>query len=485
MFRDIITSTPFHADGAEDVFDRVSASAYNSDLSLSATIRALIFPRMGAEDTISLSYQVYRYNEANSAGCSDNRIARNACGVINVPPNSLVICSVQPYNRPQTGGRDFFDAVQSGIPSLEYGYTRVSGVRDLFRKAFPIECFVDTEGRRTLVFVENLNLRKFHALQHGIFAMFPWYCTKERGMTADERELLFSLKEPTPDKYQACLEKLASAYDFRSVAIRTRLEGFERRIYESEAERLRRDVVRFDSSVRELNERISAMLRDRQNCLVRALGLEAAANTQGGKNELMDYFLSNKALSVINTNGNAITFMVRRYLDFFDPEAVRQFLNNRRSIVYSQDGFYVDDREKRIKDLMTELFLADEPRMRVRFCAVYRIELANSVTGISNQVYYAGSDGYMPNPHIYYHSCLGDYTTHINECIAGGNYVGAVEQCAASCASLNWLDQVVLKDFIKDLWGGSRCIELPDGRVVNAVNASNWLEEQDKKEESV
>lgn len=485
MFREPITSTPFHGGGADAVFSRVSCGGYNGDLSLSATIRALVFPRMGEEDSISVSYQAYRYNEGKNVDRSDEAIANGAYGTITVGLNTLIICSVQPYNRPESGGRDFFDAVQTGIPALGYGYTRVPGIRDLFRKAFPVECFVDKVGRRTLVFVENLNFRKLHALQHGIFAMFPWYCTKERGMTAEERELLFSLKEPTPDKYKACLEKMASHYDFRAAVIREKLEGFERKIYKAEADQLRGVVERLTTEIQDLNQKIASALQIRQSNLVRALGVEAAANAQGGGNELMDYFLSNKSLSVLDTNTSSITFLVRRCLDYFDPEVVRQFLDNRNSVVYTMDGFCVDDREERVKSLLTELFLADEPRMRVRFCAAYRITLAQGVSAISTHSCYANSDGYMPNPHIYYHECLGDHIVHINECVSAGNYVGAVEQCAASCASLNWLDHVVLKEFIRDLWGGYKCIELPDGRVVDAKAASNWLREQDKKEESV
>lgn len=483
MFRDPITSSPFHAAGAEAVFSRVSGASYSGDLSLSATLRALVFPRMGAEDTLALSFQAYRYNEGGGAGASDKDIASGACGSIYADPHTLTVVSVQPYNRPQSGGRDFFDAVQSGVPALGYGYVRVPGIRDLFRKAFPIECFVDKDARRTLVFVENLNFRKLHALQYGIFAMFPWYCTKERGMTADERELLYSIREPTPDKYRACLEKLASAYDFRSAAIRAKLEGFERKIYEVEAEQCRREVERHDSNIRDLNRRITTALQGRQECFIRMLGLESAANAQGAGSELMEYFLRNKALTLLHTDNSSIIFAVCRHLDYFDPEAARTVIENDRSIVYTASGFCVEDRAARIKRLLSELFLAEDPRMRIRFCAAYKIKLCESVSGVSSRDYYANFDGFMPNPHIFYHNCLGDYTAHINECIAGGNYVGAAEQCAASCASLNWLDYVVLEEFIRDLWAGFRCIELPDGRVVDAAAASEWLEAQDKKEE--
>ena len=63
------------------------------------------------------------------------------------------------------------------------------------------------------------------------------------------------------------------------------------------------------------------------------------------------------------------------------------------------------------------------------------------------------------------------------------NYIAAVEQCVASCKSLNWGDSTVMESFMNSFWDGTKCIELPDGSVVNAEQAVRWLEEQDKPAE--
>ncbi len=89
----------------------------------------------------------------------------------------------------------------------------------------------------------------------------------------------------------------------------------------------------------------------------------------------------------------------------------------------------------------------------------------------------------MPNTHIDRYACLGNYNTEINRMLQNGNYIGAIEQCVASCKSLNWADITVMRTFMETMWGNSvysnRCIELPDGRVVNPADAIHWLEEQD------
>ena len=62
------------------------------------------------------------------------------------------------------------------------------------------------------------------------------------------------------------------------------------------------------------------------------------------------------------------------------------------------------------------------------------------------------------------------------------NYIGALEQCIASCKSLNFGDSAVMGEFMKTMWSNgsvSRCIELPDGPVVKPNEAIRWLEEQE------
>lgn len=92
----------------------------------------------------------------------------------------------------------------------------------------------------------------------------------------------------------------------------------------------------------------------------------------------------------------------------------------------------------------------------------------------------------MPNTHINEYSCMGNYQTTINKLLASHDYIGALEQCVASCKSLNWGDSTVMSAFVTTLWGGNRtnnrCIELPDGRVVKPIGAIKWLNAQDSCE---
>lgn len=92
----------------------------------------------------------------------------------------------------------------------------------------------------------------------------------------------------------------------------------------------------------------------------------------------------------------------------------------------------------------------------------------------------------MPNTHIDRYHCMGNYSRTINELLRKRNYIGALEQCIASCKSLNFGDSAVMGEFMRTMWSNntvSRCIELPDGRVVKPNEAIRWLDEQEAMNE--
>ena len=135
-----------------------------------------------------------------------------------------------------------------------------------------------------------------------------------------------------------------------------------------------------------------------------------------------------------------------------------------------------------MQKLMREIFVSENPRLRIRFCAAYRFDLNGSVSPQTGDFSDYTFDGYMPNTHIDRFHCMGNYLRTINELLRQRNYIGALEQCIASCKSLNFGDSAVMGEFMKTMWSNgsvSRCIELPDGRVVKPNEAIRWLEEQE------
>ena len=93
---------------------------------------------------------------------------------------------------------------------------------------------------------------------------------------------------------------------------------------------------------------------------------------------------------------------------------------------------------------------------------------------------YSDCDGYIPNPHIGHFGCLGDYHRYIEELLSNRDYIGAINQCVASCKSINVSEFPTLSNFARDIYGLNmirmpRCFEMPDGRVLTAKDAAAEL----------
>ena len=134
-----------------------------------------------------------------------------------------------------------------------------------------------------------------------------------------------------------------------------------------------------------------------------------------------------------------------------------------------------------MKKLMWAIFV--DQILKMKFCAAYEFQLDGCVTAHRGYRFGESCEDYMPNPHIYYHSCMGDYDSKVNTMLARNDYVSAIEQCVASAKSLNFGDHTVMCKFMEVITGArelnNKCIELPDGRVVNPKEAIKWLEEQE------
>lgn len=477
MFKANITQTPFTTEAAESTFPNIVGDSFGYDVSFLATLRALLAPRMDEGDSISLRFGSSNYDAGSFRGVSDDRAVKAICGDYYLShKNQLIIHSLKSN---QEGNAVNFKAIENKFTSVYEGYHRLEKLKAFYHKAFGLDCYVDPDLKSTIVFVENLDNKKLHYLQVSVLAMLPWYLSKG-GLSEEELELAHSLRETSPDKYNQCLAKMAEKYDFRAARIRQLLNGFETKFEKAECDRVRREIVSCDNKIRELNRSIGSYLQNRNDFCVRLMGLEAKI-AEGGESEIMEYFLCNRHLILERVTSNNMYFSVKDYLEYFDSDMAERIIRNRNSFVYryglSGRG---DAGAEKAKRLMTEIFVSDNPRLKIRFCAAYSFSLNGAVEPIGSHDFGIEFDGYMPNTHINRYQCMGNYQRTINEMLQARNYISAVEQCIASCKSLNWGDSTVMESFMNDIWSGVKCIELPDGSVVKADQAAQWLEEQDK-----
>lgn len=481
MFKANITQTPFTTDAANTYFQNITGSAFGYDISFLATLRALLAPRVGEEDHINLVFGSSNYTAGNLRGVSEEKAVSAICSNYYLSRSGQLIIHSLKSN--QEGNEFSFNVIEKKFTTVYDGYHRHEKLKTFYRKSFNLDCYINPELKSTIVFVENLDNKKMHYLQVSILAMLPWYLDPEVGLSEEELELAYSMRETSPDKYNRCLAKMVEKYDFRSARIRQMLGDFETRYEKMECDRVRNEISSYDAKISELNNSIGDYLRHRNESCIRLMGLEAKI-AEGGDSEIMEYFLCNRRLVLERVTNTDMYFSVKDYLEYFDSDMAERIIRNRNSFVYyyglSQRG---EEGAEKAKKLLTEIFVSENPRLKIRFCAAYRFNLNGSVEGIRGHDFGFEFDGYMPNTHINGYACMGNYQRTINDMLRKRNYIAAVEQCVASCKSLNWGDSTVMESFMNTFWGGAKCIELPDGSVVKAEQAIQWLEEQDKPAE--
>ena len=478
MFRDVIRSSPFFGDVANEVFGNITGESFNGDISFVSSLRALLKPRIG-DDPVEVAFHNSSYSADQLRGTSVSS-ALNAVSTTSVS-NFIRIHNFNAYD--ESSNEAWMDFVKSRFCKEYEGWKELDKVSAFYRKVFNVACFVNFDTKSVNIFTCRMDTRKMHYLQCGILAFLPWYFKPEDGVTELEMELINSLREKTPDKYKEVLRKMAGAYDMRSTQIRKLLKGFETKYEQREITRSESEILRVNEEINNYNSYISDCLIKLRDLNAHLMGLQNKVAQASEESELMEYFLCNKNLTLISTDNDKIRFAVRQKLSIFDEEMAETMIENRNSILYRRsDVISSDDTEL----LLRAIFL--DQSLSINFCAAYEFRIGGNINGIAGFCFGDEFSDCMPNTHIYAHACMGTYSQVINRLLKDNKYIEAIEQCAASCSSLNFSDAIVMREFIDYLISDSdsayRCINLPDGRTVAVKEAVDYLNEKEGEKEN-
>ena len=476
MFRTSVNSTPLTTDIANGVFANITADRhYQSDVSFLATLRALVYPRMKDEDAIRLNFSSSSYSVSDLNGCSGNVAVNAITDSMHLHDNGYF--SIHYFrNSNNEANSNAMKVVEKNFLSVWGEFERLDKMTAFFSKSFAVLCYLNKKTKTVAIFVENMDYRRLHYLQLGILPALPWYFDPKQGVSELEMELIHSLNERTSDKYMECLDKIASQYDFRSAGIRNMLAGFEQTFRKREMDAVRRDIRNDDDEIERLTRSIGDLLRHRNDSCIKLLGLETYVAQSGEDSEIMDYFLCNRKLYLESVRESEMVFTVADYLSYFDKDVVERVLGNERSYVH-RGGSSIS--AAKMKKLLKAIFI--DEKIRIRVCAAYRFDINGTVRTEEGHDFPANlTDSHIPNPHINRYRCMGNYQNTINRLLKDNNYIGALEQCAASCKSLNWTDSTVMEYFMGQMYRNEyACIELPDGKVVKPKDAIAWLDAQE------
>jgi len=475
---------PFISEVADNLFANINGESFNDDWSFLAALRAILFRRMPEGNTINLSIYrkdygkdtIHRYEE-NPAPLLNDLFgdSRDAIRVINYRADDETIA-----------------ALFKLLDDEEKGYAKYSGSEeqkdiDYFVKNYVnVRFYTNREKRSAVILVQNMDLRKYHFIQCFIPRALPWYFDGEEN-TLDEQEakLIRSFREKYAPEYEAAIAALGERFDFRNAAIKMVLGNFERYAKEAEVGTTRNTINDIRRQIADNEQRYKNLLQTLYDANIRLNGLLKMASDCGDESELIDYFNHNKAITPISTQGTALTFIVKTFIELWDENMYEKYAEN--GVFYRNIGGITNpafvDVEKR-KRFAEELF-SDDPQFRVKVCGIYTIDMRGDVNSVRNYTYPADCADYLPNPHLQIFACIGTNRPHIKELLRNGDPITAIEQCIASSKGLNLSEvEQTIQPFMKWIFNSTKnIIRLNDGSDVTPAEALEWLDEQKKKKE--
>ena len=477
MFDVPITRTAFTTQAANQYFSgKIVGTPCLDDSSAIATLRALLCGRIG-DNQLSVIYYQHAVNRRRFNDDSKESLVRGLRQYLNEKDTFTIVsfCGMETAN-------DLFDLADAHLAGRD-GIVKLDPIRDFFRRNFDVLCFIREDYHTAVFFVKDINRKILHQLQIAAITALPWYFNPKNGdrLSDDEYELLKSLQEKTHHHYIACLDKIASHFDFEEKYLREKLRNMETQYERERIERVRGEIESNMDRINSYQDAIQQILAEmvQQNSELNGLQLKLNSG-DGGDSPLLEFFLHNRNLRLDTVSGSRIRYYVKTYLQHFDESTARNMINNRHSVMYS----YIGDIPLEVaRKVMTTLFL--DRKVRLRFCAAYQLSMPTGFGACSGFRFDEEAFDRMPNPHIQYYSCIGGYTQSINECLRARDYIGVVAQSMASASSLSLHDGVVIDRFFSDLWRNydTRWFEFDDGRQVNLRELVSWIEKEKEQEE--
>ena len=440
------------------------------DNSFYITERLLLYPRLSKDDCINTFVTVLNSSSAETEIKQDELESTAKEALKNAATLNILTVDVQKKLFKEMINSVNIDGFEK--PELINKYLEVKGCAALF---------VNKEKRRSLIIAPRFTPARFHAVCSILPAIYPWYFEDDRNhLTEDELKLLSSFDSEDIDQFLAAHEKLVNNLDLKKYIVANAFAKFSRKQRQSRINELNREIEHARNAIDNILADISRYETSIRRFTDELFGIENKP-VDDGSNEVISFLNASKNVSFTKVNDNGtFTFYCHGFLSNY-PDGVAAMIANRNSVLYEgYDGPCTEDRIALIKAIFVDETLC------VRMGAYYALNPSQNM--IVGQGGFKGPEfrltNCIPNPHIYHYSCLGGNGSAIASCVAKGDLVGALSQCAASAISLNIRETPTFRYFLVDLLSDEfKCIVAPGKEEpMTATEACAYLAE--KKQEN-
>lgn len=367
-------------------------------------------------------------------------------------------------------------------PAGLIGFTEMRDLSRYCSGVAPVRFFINSQIQSTIVLIttgdHNKIIRAWHFIQSLIPRLLPWFFG-EHTPTEEEIKLLHTLQEKTPKHYVEAVDAYVRSSNFDQKLLTCMLEGFGTSQIDDRIERVTEEIRQTQIEMSNALTNYRQAYEAQQSLNIKLLGLEEAKRTAPGDTDLLDFFQKNPYIRLNAAGKGALHVTISTTLRFFDQDSYELMSRRPESFLFKHirgaaDAFNDPQRRK----LFLDAIFKDE-LFKVRLQAIYQV--GPSIVDASSH-FNVDSD-HLPNPHIYYFACLGNYAAPMAEALKGGDYVSALMQCVSSAGSVNINEVVTMEKFLQDLFSpqAGNVIEFPNGMTVTPLRALEWLEEKQKE----
>lgn len=486
MFATTYSKSPLVSPAADELFPNIKGDSYRSDVSFLTVARALLYNRLPADKNAYIRYKEISGSAIRNLEIGSEEMIRSLYGENDVAEeNRTLVVSVISTDNTM---RD--DLVKKWAPVKEFnGMSEdIQAEEKIFKNVNMAgdKCFIDEATSRSIVLVfSSFNMVKWHAIASIFPKFYGRYFEKKDGhfvLTEDEKKgiALGMTVEKKDEVFSNAILKFSEQFDFRTPTIRAALNGYESSNFENRIRDLDKSIQDYISRIEECNNRYTQLLRQKREADDKRTLLVLQKDSVNNKDTLMEYFIANKNLYLADYNKDFIDFYVKTPLGNFNPELAEELIKNphrsERADMYTNGDkkYTTEDR-----DLLFKALFVDQS-IRVWLFGKFRFSRNNGsypVEAHSSFDQPSEMRDCCPNPHLFYHSCMGDNKRYAIDRFMMGDYVGAMEQTIGAAASVNLNEGVTTSHWMKDLLSkkSGRFFELSDGRRMNIDEVMKYL----------
>lgn len=452
------TPTIFVTD--QNILPRVTVKDFGTDLSLTEVVKALLYDRIG-EESFCATWE--------NCIIPDAKTFAQKWLTENNNLTYLFLSNSDDLNRFRKWAKQ-----ELNLPFVD----NQEAAAEMIKTKAGLNCafYVRAEDLATLVVSTMPSLKQWHLLASMFFRFFkPFFAAKP--LTKDEKEMMIALLNQSANSFAERAKILADRDDLNTLKLKSRLSAVRRQIYDITIETCKKTISDLEKRIKSIRNEYESTLYKIEEANMKLEGSIVMAESNKDNDELFNYFKDNKQITNVEAKDGCISFIVKTFLDVYDPDLYRDYAKTGH--IFAGYSGYVYNPEE-IKLLMDAIF-SEEPEFRIKMKGWYSLNLQGIVKTRLSYPFPSSMKAYVANPHLDLHACLGSYEPEINKLLRSGNIVGAVEQCIASCKSVN-IGEVTMtfKPMMNKLFcSKEKLLQRSDGTDMTVPEAITYLKEKE------